>query len=140
MKAKSERTLEGQLRGRQGTEGDEDIRTLAPSLELAWDLPWLSSSVIKDRWEGYRGDCLVLSMGEGTEDTVKGTQHAADRYKEQENSAHCVSKHGILKLQPKSGHCLFCKGDFNGTQPGSSLYLSIALCCFPAPGGRLEDF
>lgn len=84
MKAKSERKLEGKLRGRQGTGGAEDIRASVPSLQLAWGLPHLSPSVIKSRWEGYRGDCPILSVGEGTEDTVKGTYYAADRYKEQE--------------------------------------------------------
>lgn len=30
---------------------------------------------------------FILSVGEGREDTVKGTYYIADRYKEQENSA-----------------------------------------------------
>lgn len=49
------------------------LRTHLPPLELVMGLPCLSSSVIKNLWEGYRGDCLILSMGEGREDT--GREH-----------------------------------------------------------------
>lgn len=129
MKAKSESKLEGKLRGRQGMGEAEDIRASVPSLQLAWGLPYLSPSVIKSRWEGYRGDCPILSVGEGTEDTVKGTYYAADRYKEQEIGALQVSLNleSANYSQPRSGPWPFCKASFSGTQPASSFYLSIAL-------------
>lgn len=69
LKTKSKGKLEESWEAEKGIGEDKDIKDSFASLRTPLGLPCLSSSVIKNLWEGYRGDCLILSMGEGREDT-----------------------------------------------------------------------
>lgn len=132
LKAKNQRKLAGKLRGRVGGRGEEAIEGRVPLSEpTVGRLPCLSSSVIKNPWEG-RGDCLILSVGEVREEPVKGTDYTTNMNKERENRSAKFLNLGSANYRPSvdCGYEILA-----ATQAHSSTRCSTA--AFP-PQGRAE--
>lgn len=92
-------------------------------------LPCLSSSVIKNPWEG-RGDCLILSVGEVREEPVRGTDYATNMNKKRENSSAKFLNLGSANYRP-SVDCGY-EEILAATQAHSSTRCSTA--AFPPQG------